>query len=297
MTYPKVSIIILNWSGLEDTIECLESLKKITYPNYDVIVVDNGSAGDDAEVLKEKFGSYIHVIRNDKNYGFAEGNNIGMRYALHNSSPDYFLILNNDTVVDSRFLTELVKVAETNEKLGIDSPKMCYYDKPHMISSAGARIKWHLGLGENIGIGKIDTGQFDSISEVDCLLGAALLMKRSMVQEIGLFDERFFLLLEDTDLCIRAKKREYEIKLSPCSKIYHKGGFSAGRGTLYLYYMYRNRLLLLKKHCTLSKVILYSFYISLRTLAAFFIYIVKRELKLAKAVINGYCDGLFKTKI
>ena len=91
MKHSKVSIIILNWNGLGDTIECLESLKKVAYPNYDVVVVDNGSEGNDAQVLKEKFGNYIHVIQNDKNYGFAGGVNIGIHYVLENTQPDHFL--------------------------------------------------------------------------------------------------------------------------------------------------------------------------------------------------------------
>ena len=85
---PKVAIIILNWNGLEDTIECLESLKKMSYTNYDVIVVDNGSEGNDVEVLRDKYGEWAHIIENDKNYGYAEGNNIGLKYALKNSNPD-----------------------------------------------------------------------------------------------------------------------------------------------------------------------------------------------------------------
>ena len=121
---PKVSIIILNWNGLDDTIECLESLQKITYPNYEVIVVDNGSRGNDAQVLREKFGDYIELIQNDKNYGYTGGNNIGIRYALHNSSWDYFLVLNNDTVVESGFLTELVNIAESAPSSGIAGPKI-----------------------------------------------------------------------------------------------------------------------------------------------------------------------------
>ena len=85
---PKVSIIVLNWNGLKDTVECLESFKKVTYPNYEVVVVDNGSEGNDAEVMASRYGDYIHLIRNDRNYGFAEGNNMAIRFALANSNPE-----------------------------------------------------------------------------------------------------------------------------------------------------------------------------------------------------------------
>jgi len=100
MNQPKVCIITLNWNGLEDTIECLESLKKITYTNYEVIVVDNGSEGNDPQVLEERFGDYIHLIKNDRNYGFYGGANIGIRYALKNSYPDYLLLHEGIAVVD-----------------------------------------------------------------------------------------------------------------------------------------------------------------------------------------------------
>ena len=115
---PEVSIIILNWNGLEDTIECLESLKKITYPNYKLIIVDNGSEGNDVAVLRHRFGSYIHIIEKDKNYGFTEGNNIGMRYALKGEAR-YILLLNNDTIVDPDFLSNLIKVAAGDPKIGL----------------------------------------------------------------------------------------------------------------------------------------------------------------------------------
>ena len=137
---PKVSIIILNWNSLDDTVHCLESLEKITYPNYDIIVVDNGSKGNDAEILREKFKGYIHIIENDKNYGFPEGCNIGMRYALKNSAPDYILLLNNDTTVAPDFLAEMVKIAESDPLIGIAGPKIYFYHEPYKIQSVGLQI-------------------------------------------------------------------------------------------------------------------------------------------------------------
>ena len=116
---PKVSIIILNWNGLDDTVHCLESLEKIIYSNYDVIVVDNGSEGNDAQILREKFKDYIHVIENDKNYGFAEGNNIGIRYALKDSAPDYILLLNSDTEAKNYFVKGNVEFMNADSSVRI----------------------------------------------------------------------------------------------------------------------------------------------------------------------------------
>jgi len=139
MKYPHVSIIILNWNGKEDTIKCLQSLRKTRYSNYEIVVVDNGSTGDDVKVLGEIFGDYIHIIKNDRNYEFAEGNNIGMRYALKKDT-DYILLLNNDTVVDPEFLTELVTMAESDPRFGILGSKIYFYDNPNKIWFAGGNI-------------------------------------------------------------------------------------------------------------------------------------------------------------
>jgi len=119
MQHPKVSIIILNWNGLKDTIECLESLKKITYPNYEVIVVDNDSKGNDADILEERYKNYIRVIRNKENLGFAGGNNVAIRQVLKEEKSDYILLLNNDTIVEPNFLEELIKIALQDEKIAI----------------------------------------------------------------------------------------------------------------------------------------------------------------------------------
>ena len=121
MYQPRVSVVILNWNGQRDTTECLESLITVTYLNYGVILVDNASEGEDVRILREKYGDYLHIIQNNQNYGFAKGNNIGIRIALQDN-PAYVFLLNNDTVVDPRFLDELVGVAEADRTVGIACP-------------------------------------------------------------------------------------------------------------------------------------------------------------------------------
>lgn len=229
MNYPKVSIIILNWNGKNDTIECLESLKKITYLNYETIVVDNGSKGDDVKVLRDMFGEYIYIIENYKNYGFAEGNNVGMRYALKKGT-DYILFLNNDTVVDPQFLSELVASAESDPLIGIVGPKIYFYDEPNKIWFAGGNISmwrcntWHIGKGE------LDKGQYDIIQEVDFITGCALLAKRQAIERIGMLDPEYLSYYEDADWCIRAKRQGDKIMYVPKAKLWHKGSSSTGGG-------------------------------------------------------------------
>jgi GT2 family glycosyltransferase len=220
LIHPKVSIIILNWNGLEDTIECLESLTKITYLNYEVIIVDNGSEGNDVEVLQNRFGSYVHIIRNDRNYGFAEGNNIGMRYALKGEG-EYVLLLNNDTIVAPDFLTELIKVAESDSKIGLLGPKVYFYHEPNRIWFAGGRISL-LAASSVQGYRQVDKGQFDKVDRIDFVTGSCVLIRRVVLKSIGLFDPIYFFAIEDVDLCLRAIRARFINVFVPNSKIWHK---------------------------------------------------------------------------
>jgi len=261
--YPKVSIIILNWNGLEDTIECLESLKKVIYRNYEVIVVDNASKGNDAQVLREKFGDYVYLIENEKNYGYTGGNNIGIRHATSNSSPDYFLLLNNDTVVAPDFLTEMVKVAESDPHIGLVGPKVFCYDFPSHFQSAGEKINMQKGEAVHIGIKQIDTGQYDIQREVDYLIGCCILVKNWVTEKIGLFDESYFCYWDETDYCFRVGEAGYKVVYTPHAKIWHKwhpmlqpwykrlGRKKRGtRPPYYTYYITRNNFKFMKKHAT-----------------------------------------------
>ena len=305
MTYPKVSIIIINWNGLEDTMECLESLKQITYPNYDVIVVDNGSQGNDVPVLKEKFGDYISLIENDRNYGFAGGNNIGIRYALSNRSPDYILLLNNDTVVDPEFLIELIKVAETNPAIGIAGAKIYYYDKPNQLQDVGGKINLWKGkvvhtprvVAERIKRVEFDRGQYDSIKEVDAVAGCCFLIKKGVLESIGLLDENLAY-WEDTDYCLRAKRAGCKTVYVPAAKVWHKLGQSVKKiSGLSCYYGVRSRLRFARKHATHWQyrcflIYFFGFYF---WLATGYYLIIERNLKLLLAFWRGAKDGLFNT--
>lgn len=253
MGYPNVSIIILNWNGLEDTIACLESLQKITYPSYKVIVVDNGSEGNDVEVLREKFGDYIHIIENEKNYGFAEGNNIAIRWLLDDSKPDYFLLLNNDTVVDPEFLAELVKVAESDERIGFSGPKTYYYDfngRKDVINFAGGKFSIWKGQSYQIGAREVDRGQYDEIREMDYVAGSCLLVRKGLVKDIGLLSSSYFAYWEDTDWCCRGYKARYKSIYVPKAKIWHKDAALSRSRVLPIYYEVRNRFLFMRQHAT-----------------------------------------------
>jgi GT2 family glycosyltransferase len=212
MTHPKVTIVILNWNGLRDTVECLESLKSITYPHHEIIVVDNGSVGNDVKILEEKYSSYAHIIANGRNLGFAAGNNVGIRQALRVGT-DYVLVLNNDTVVDPLFLSELVAASEKDNRIGAVGPKLYYYDNP-------ARLQLRQLYGK---VG-------DTAKEMETLSGAAFLVRRNALEEVGLLDEVFYpAYCEDRDFFERLKEHGYRILCVPTSKVYHKWSATTNR--------------------------------------------------------------------
>lgn len=268
LTYPKVSIIILNWNRLEDTIECIESLKKITYLNYKVIVVDNGSKGNDAEILEEKYKDYIKVIKNKENLGFAGGNNVGIRQISKEGGSDYILLLNNDTVVEPNFLTELVKVGEADPRIGIVGGKILYYYDPNRIWYAGG--KWgKFSIVYHVNVNKLDKDIVnDRDTETDWVMGCLLLMKTSIIKEVGLLSEDYFLYVEETDFCLRVQKSGYKIYYTPKAKIWHKWGASTNKkrdSIIPHYYSARNQLYFAKKYLPFNrKMAFYLFFFSYR---------------------------------
>ncbi|MEM3713487.1 MAG: glycosyltransferase family 2 protein [Candidatus Aenigmatarchaeota archaeon] len=269
---PRVSIIILNWNNWLDTIECLESLYNITYPTYDVIIVDNGSKDISILKIKEyaegkieiksKFFKYdvynkpikvfevveedaksgqfnrslyekydvqkrMILIRNKDNYGYCGGNNIGIKFALNILDPNYILLLNNDTVVDKHFLSELVNFSQHNEEIGIVGPKIYYYDfnnRSDIIQFAGAKLNI-LTLNKKV----YGYNQKENVVEctplyTDEVNGACMLIKKNVFSKLKLLDERYFAYWEETDFCFKARESNFKLLIIPTSKIWHKVG-------------------------------------------------------------------------
>ena len=229
--YPKVVIIILNWNGLDDTIECIESLKRISYPNYAIVVVDNASQGDDAVQLKKRYGDTISLIINDHNYGVSRGFNSGIRYAMTTNETDYIIKMNNDMVVAPDFLDELIKVAEGDDQIGIVGPKIYYYNfqgASDIIWSAGGTIRpWAVKICQQVGQGSHDLPKYQTIRTVDWITGALHLTKRSVIEAAGLLDPCYFFGYGDVEYCLRARRHGFRIVYVPTARIWHKVGVSA----------------------------------------------------------------------
>ena len=294
--HAKVAIIILNWNGLEDTMECLQSLKRINYPNYEVIIIDNGSEKNEAEILRQRFGDYAHVIQNEKNVGFAQGNNIGIRYVLKNSKPDYILLLNNDTIVDSEFLGALVGAGDRDPKTGILGPKLLSCTQPTRFQAAGGIINWWSGTTPQIGAGETDKGQFNILREVDWVPGCALLIKREVIDAIGLMYPGYFLFFEESEWCAKSRKAGYRVVYVPEGKVWHKGGpKTEGHSTVRLYYMTRNRFLFVKRNATTFQFLRFlTRFLLIDLWSTGIILLVERGgLKSLKVFYKGAYDGIW----
>lgn len=245
----KVGVVIVNWNDLENTRDCLKSLLNQRYRDLEIIVIDNGSKDGSADLLQEEFQG-LTIIRLSENTGFVGGNNYGIRIGLKRKC-SYFLLLNNDTVVDSNLIGEMIKVTSSNPRCGIVTPKIYYFEKPNRIQSAGSLFSLWSGIAQMRGRKNLDYGQFDKVEEVPYGSGCALLIKTELINSIGLMDEVFFAYAEDIDWSIRARNAGYSILYAPLAKVWHKEDFGWRKKhnqSLRFYLSSRNGLLLMHKH-------------------------------------------------
>jgi hypothetical protein len=288
MKKPLVHIIILNWNGIKDTLECLASIRKINYTNYQVVVVDNGSKNNEGERIKKSYPN-IKLIKNKQNLGFTGGNNKGIKFSLRNNAK-YILLLNNDTIVTPSFLSPLVEVLENKQKIGAVSPQILY-PNTNIIWSLGGKIST-FGVPQMIKKRKQQI-KYPTILKPDYLTGCCILLKSGIIKKIGLLDETFFTTFEDWDYSIRIKRSGSEIITLTSSIIYHKKSASSGvegkdKITPFLaFYKGRNALTLIKKHFLDFK---YTFFI-----LKFFFFLTIQNIIFAQNIkaIKNYLWGIF----
>lgn len=246
----SVFIIILNYNGIKDTLELLDNIVKLDYSNYKIIVIDNASS--DGSNLELKKITNIDLIENNKNLGFVGGNNIGIKFALKQKA-DYILLLNNDTIVESDFLAKLVNAMESDSGIGLTGGKIMNYNDRQKIWSAGGGIKKWSKKTFQYGEGKIDDGSYDEPKEVDFLSGCCLLIRREVIEKIGLLDDDYFMYYEDVDYCLKAKRAGFKVFYVPQSVIWHKVANSSSRSFRDFYRM-RNYIYYLKKNHIINMI-------------------------------------------
>ncbi|KKQ52149.1 MAG: glycosyl transferase family protein [Microgenomates group bacterium GW2011_GWC1_38_12] len=261
----KIFIIILNWNRADDTLDCLKSVEKLQITNYklQIIIVDNASTDDSIKKIKKGIksttstkGIISKIIGNRTNLGFAAGNNVGVKYALDQGA-DYIMVLNNDTVVDKNLLIEFLKALKKYPKAGILSPKIYFasgfefhkdrYKKSELgkvIWYSGGKIDWNNVYGFGRGVDEVDNGQYDEVTETDFATGTCMFLSRNALEKVGLFDEKYFMYFEDTDLSMRLKRVGFRVFYVPRAVLWHKVAQSSGIGSdLNDYFITRNRLL------------------------------------------------------
>jgi hypothetical protein len=227
MSEPRVFIILVNWNGKAVTLDCLDSLATISYKSFRIVVVDNASTDGSVQAIRERHGDDVIVLEQRENLRFAGGNNIGIKYALEQGAK-MLCLLNNDTTVDSEFLSHLVNRIEANDKIGMVAPKIYYHDEPHRIWFAGGEISMWTGTMKHTGIRENDNGQHDVSREIDYSTGCCILTRREVVEKVGMFDESFFMYGEDADWSMRVRRAGYSIVYEPKARVWHKLSVASG---------------------------------------------------------------------
>lgn len=234
---PAVTAIVLNWNGYDDTIECVSSLQKVDYANFEILVVDNASTDDSVQKIVQRFPA-LTVIQQDMNGGYAKGNNVGIQYALQHGA-EYVLLVNNDVIVTSDFLQPMVDVLELDQSTGIATCKAYFYPDRLKIYTTGGNFSrlWCRVIPASV----TDENLFQ---EVNFISGCILLIRKKVFESVGYLDERFFMYFEDYEFSTRVNKR-FKLVYTPKGIVYHKSGGGkkwSDYTPTYLYYTSRNRI-------------------------------------------------------
>jgi GT2 family glycosyltransferase len=309
--YPCFDVIVVDNASEDGSIERIEEYcnerifpksKFFEYSSNNKPVIirkltkKESETGTKVDEQEDKLASNrrLTIISNEKNWGFAEGCNTGIRFAMRNGAA-YVMLLNNDTVLAADSLCELVELVETDPAYGFVGPKVYYYDydgRVDVIYSVGGRLIIRKGAARQIGIGQIDHGQFDEPIELDFVVGSCLLTRAEVIKAIGLLDSAYYAYWEDTDWCIRGRKAGYKAVFAPKSKIWHKVAAS-NIGFKNEYYMTRNAFLFLKKHASRGQFFSFILYFFLYRIYFFTLFLlINGDLKKLNCFLKGVFDGI-----
>lgn len=291
MTDPYVISVILNTNRRDDTLDCLASLLRNTYSHHSIIVLDNASTDGSVEAIHTQYPE-VQIVNLEENRGYAGNNNVGIQIALDHGA-DWVFIINEDTVIEDRCLTELVQFGEFDASIGIVGPMVYHHDEPGVIQSGGGLLGpyWesiHLFKDEK------DIGQLSTVHTVEWVSGCAIMVRKAVIEDIGMLDPQFFYFWEETDWCLRATEAGWKIIHVPSAKLWHKGvqrNYNAKPSLLY--YDTRNHLLLLKKHRAPLKIWLHTLTRTMRTLVSWSVRPKWRDKRAYRdAMWQGFMDFL-----
>lgn len=285
--WPLVYVIILNWNGWGDTVECLSSLEGLEYPDYEVVVVDNGSTDGSEDKIREACPN-VTVLQTGANLGFAGGNNVGIRHALE-QGVDYVWLLNNDTEVDRGALTALVMEALSDTSIGMVGSKIYYYKPPDMIWFAGGTVNMRTGKTEHILSQQRDVGQWDEPRDMDYVTACSMLVSRETIESIGVLDTMFFLYFEETDWEVRAKSNGWRVRYTPKSTVWHKVSSSSKfNSPTMVFHFAKSSILFARKHISARPFLPLLVTVRHQVLP----FLVRGKLTTAAAGIRGLRSGI-----
>jgi GT2 family glycosyltransferase len=247
-----VEVVTLNWNGAAFLQECVDSILASDYPNFQVIVVDNGSSDDSLELLDRLYGSNpsVTVIKNGKNLGYSQGMNVGLKHGFDVMQAGYCLVMNNDTRLDARAIYALVEVAEQDEKIAFVTGKVYYDEAPDTFQTVGKKPHPVLINGGHIGRGEKDRGQYDEDCELAFCDDIFWLVSRQVYQQTGGYDPEFFLQAEDFDWQLRAKNAGFKIMYAHKARLWHRESMTLGKmSARKAYYDARNPIVAVMKNC------------------------------------------------
>lgn len=271
-----VSIITVNFNQPAATEDLLESIVALnTYPFLEVIVVDNGSQENILPKWIKQYPKY-HFIRSQKNLGFAGGNNLG----IAESTGDYLFFINNDTIITERLIEKLTYFLNDNQDYATVSPKIHYHTPSTMLQYAGfAKMNFYTGRNKCVGQFETDNGQYDNLDKLTHYAhGAAMMLRKTMIDEVGPMPENYFLYYEEMDWCETFKKAGYKIGLCMDALIYHKESLSTGKNSaLKSYYMNRNRLLFIRRNANAFQLSIFYLYFITVLQAKFIVACIKER--------------------
>lgn len=293
-----IYIIIVNWNGYQDTLNCVQSLHKLHYNQYKIILVDNASS-EPIDSILDVYPDII-LIKNNENLGFAGANNKGIQYALDHGAA-YVWLLNNDTIVKEDSLSLMVDCIKQDDSIGIVCPKIYFWSEPDTLWYGGGKISWPRGTTLHLGImeksSPLDKEDYPS---VDFATGCSMLIRRKVFADVGLMSEDYFLYFEDTDFCCQTIKHGYKIIYDKNSVIWHKVSASTSKNSLKEYYFTRNNLYFMVEHAPKKYYPLFMLFFLKRNIRYLAWLLLKKkntvENRKAKAFYKGIGDFLKNKK-
>jgi hypothetical protein len=295
-TSRKVFVITLNWNGKKWLNDCLSSVLAMDYPNFEVAVVDNGSTDGSVEFIRERFPE-AHVLETGRNLGYAKGFNVGLEYAAAQGA-EYFLIMNNDTVIDRRALSALVDTSLTCDRAGFVTGKIYFYHHPDTFQTVGKEEDSIRLSGHHIGTGEKDTGQFETVKEHLFLDDVMTLVDRKMYDELGGYDPQYFLQCEEIDWQVRAKKKGWKFYYTPKAKLWHRVSMSMGSSgnAIGRYFDTRSQMVVMARHTSFQRFLRYYFLTSFKVTDSLLRGLVQfnwSKIKPRLAMLLGHIGGTF----